>query len=72
MSDRIDFLKKIETLEKQLDNAINFIDLCIPFACPYEIDIDDYQPDFPKCDECCSLHGQQRECWKEYFKNETR
>lgn len=56
-------------LVKQLANGINFIDKFIPFACPYEVDInDDYITDWEKCHECGYLRGQQLECWKEYFK----
>lgn len=69
MCDRIDLLTRIDTLEKQLDNAIQFVNAFIPYACPFEIDIDDYQINWPKCSKCGTLHGQQQECWKEYFKN---
>lgn len=69
MSDRIDLLERIEKLEKALDNAVQFVNAFIPYACPYEIDEVDWEVNWPRCNECGTLCGQQRECWKEYFKN---
>lgn len=75
--DRIDLLKKINALEeenkalhKALDKAGCFVEEYAQFACPYEIDDDNYMVNWSKCDSCGALKGQEKECWKEYFMEE--
>ena len=44
-----------------LANAVVFIDEYLGrFACPYEIDDEDFMVNWPKCSKCGSLHGQQK------------
>lgn len=69
----IDYVERLQEqkehadmLNKALDKAVDFIDDFTKFACPYEIDSEEYMINWSKCSKCGSLVGQEHECWKEW------
>lgn len=56
--------ERADMLDKGLNKAMRFIDDFTRYACPYEIDSEDYMIFWPKCSKCGPLVGQEHDCWK--------
>lgn len=69
MCDRIDLLRRIEEQNKIIEGLLCFIENNVTQACPYEINDQELEINWNKCKACETLHGQQRNCWLDYFKN---
>lgn len=60
--------ERADNLDMDLDKVADFINDFTKFACPYEIDDEEYMINWPKCSKCGSLVGQEHGCWKEWLK----